>query len=99
MAMRLRALGLTLAGDVARAQHDAGRAAAAYAEARSILEPLARDSNDGRLLQPWATLLDRLGRRDDQRAVIRRLEAMGYRTPAIAVRIGGSGLRQPAAVR
>ena len=99
MAMRLRALGLVLAGDVARAQGHDPRATAAYVEALSIIEPLARDSNDDRLLQPWAAALERVGRIDDRRAVIRKLEAMGYRTPIAASRSGGSGLRQPAAVR
>ena len=64
-----------------------------------FIEPLARDSNDDRLLQPWAAALERVGRIDDRRAVIRKLEAMGYRTPIAASRSGGSGLRQPAAVR
>jgi tRNA A-37 threonylcarbamoyl transferase component Bud32/tetratricopeptide (TPR) repeat protein len=99
LAMRLRALGLLLAGDVARAQGHATRAAGAYGEALSIIEPLARDSNDDRLLQPLAAALERLGRIDDQRAVIRRLEAMGYRTPVSAPRTGVPGLRQPVAVR
>jgi tetratricopeptide (TPR) repeat protein/tRNA A-37 threonylcarbamoyl transferase component Bud32 len=84
LVMRLRALGLMLAGDVARAEGDATRAAGAYGEALAIIEPLARDSNDVRLLQPWATALERLGRISAQRAVIRRLEAMGYRTPMSA---------------
>jgi hypothetical protein len=79
--MRLRALGCLLAGDVARAQRLAMRARSAYGEALAIIEPLARDSNDERLLQPWAAALQRLGRTDDERAVIRRLEAMGYKTP------------------
>jgi len=99
LAMRLRALGLVLAGDVARAQGHATRAAGAYREALAVIEPLAHDSNDDRLLRPWAAALERLGRIDDQRTVIRRLEAMGYRTPVTAVTTGGSGLRQPVAVK
>jgi len=81
MAMRLRALALMLVGDVEQAQGHDHLAAGAYAEALSVIEPLARDSNDARLLQPWATALERLGRIDDQRAVVGRLEAMGYRSP------------------
>ena len=79
--------------------HEATRAAGAYREALAIIEPLAHDSNDDRLLRPWAAALERLGRIDDQRTVTRRLEAMGYRTPVTAVSTGGSGLRQPAAVK
>jgi tetratricopeptide (TPR) repeat protein len=99
LAVRLRALGLVLAGDVARAQGNTARAAGSYGEALAVIEPLARDSNDDRLLQPWAAALERVGRIDDQRSVIRRLEAMGYRTPMSAVRTGRTGLRQPAAVK
>ena len=99
LAKRLRALGLLLAGDVARAQGDSTRAAGLYGEALAVIEPLARDSNDDRLLQPLAAALERVGRTDDQRSVLRRLEAMGYRTPMPAVRTGGTGLRQPAAVK
>ena len=39
--------------------------ATTYGEALAIIEPLARDSNDERLLQPWAAALKRLGRTDD----------------------------------
>ena len=99
MAIRLRALGLVLAGDVARAQGHDRRAADAYGEALSIIEPLARDSNDARLLQPWAAALERLGRIDDQRAVIHRLEAMGYITPMPAPRTGRLRPRQTIAVK
>jgi tetratricopeptide (TPR) repeat protein/tRNA A-37 threonylcarbamoyl transferase component Bud32 len=99
LAMRLRALGLVLAGDVARAQGHTTRAAGAYGEALAIIEPLAHDSNDDRLLQPWAAVLERLGRIDDHRAVIRRLEAMGYRTPVAAAPTGGARQRQPVAVK
>lgn len=98
LAMRLRALGLVLAGDVARAQGRVADARASYGAALGIIEPLARDSNDDRLLQPWAAALGRLGRTDDQRTVVRRLENIGYKTP-VSGHGAGAGLRQPVAAK
>ncbi len=100
LAMRLRAIGLLLAGDVARAQGHDTAAARAYDDALAAIEPLARGSNDDRLLVPWADALDRVGRSSDRRAVMERLEALGYRRhPIAALKTGGTGLRQPAAVK
>ena len=53
-------------------------AAVARTEATAVLAPLARDSTDWRVLDPWARAWLAAGALDDARPVVDRLLTMGY---------------------
>jgi eukaryotic-like serine/threonine-protein kinase len=92
-ARRIQASALLLRGEAAAAQQDRAAAAAAWAEAAATIEPLARQSADYRLLEPWAISLLRLGRHDEASQVLQRLEAIGYRDQAFSRAVRGLPLR------
>ena len=56
-----------------------GEARSEWIETVSLLQPLAGDGRDPRLLAPLAQALLGLGRRDEALPVIDRLRAGGYR--------------------
>lgn len=55
----------------------------AFERAAEVIEPLARDARDGRVLAPWAAVLSCLGRHDEARTVIETLHALGYSEPGL----------------
>ena len=66
-------------GDALSATGHRTEARAAWAEAESVLKPLADGSKDPRVLAPLAQALVGLGHRAEAQAVIDRLRAGGYR--------------------
>jgi serine/threonine-protein kinase len=68
-------------GLVWKARGNMERAAAAWSHGQSLIEPLARDSRDRVVLEPWARSLIYLGRADEARVAHERLLALGFREP------------------
>ncbi len=66
-------------GDALNAAGHRTEARAAWAEAESVLKPLADGSRDPRVLAPLAQALVGLGHRAEAQAVVDRLRAGGYR--------------------
>ena len=62
-------------------QGDASRAAAAWTASVAALEPLARDSADRNLLEPWVRALLHLGRTNAAMPGYQKLLSIGYREP------------------
>jgi tetratricopeptide (TPR) repeat protein len=58
-------------------------ASSAWEQARSLLEPAARQATDVEILDPWASVLLLLGRGDEARPALAALEAGRYRQPEL----------------
>jgi serine/threonine protein kinase len=68
-------------GLVWKARGNMERAAAAWSHGLSLIEPLARDSRDRVVLEPWARSLIYLDRANEARVAHERLLAIGFREP------------------
>ena len=90
-AARLKGLGIVLQGRAWIAQRNRERAAAAWEEAITTLEPAARTSRDYALLDPWALALLGAGRTEEAKAVVKQLSAIGYRNPLFVEAITRGG--------
>jgi hypothetical protein len=77
---------------------DRNAAREAWARAVDTLEPIARTSRDYAFLEPWALALAGAGRPGEAREVVRRLEAIGYRDPALSRAFTGGEAREAAVV-
>jgi tetratricopeptide (TPR) repeat protein len=82
-ATRWLAKALLLLGRTESRRGAPAAAAAAWRQARSLLEPAARRATDVEILDPWASLLLLLDRREEARAVLAALQAGGYRQPEL----------------
>ncbi len=82
-ALRVRSLAWSVLARVREQRRDPAGASAAWQQALAAIEPVARDSSDGELIEPWAAALLGLGRLEQARPVVARLEAMGYRAPSV----------------
>lgn len=80
-ARRDLAIAANTVGLVWQARGNRERAEAAWSDSLSLVEPLARDSRDRVVLEPWARSLIYLGRSDQARIAHERLLAIGFREP------------------
>jgi serine/threonine-protein kinase len=88
-ARRDLAIAENTSGLVWQARGQRERAETAWSHGLMLIEPLARDSRDRVLLEPWARSLIYLGRSDRARVAHERLLAIGFREP------GYLGLKRP----
>ena len=98
-ATRIRGVSLELQGRAWSRQGSRQKAARAWTEAAATLEPVAGTSLDYEVLDPWALALLGVGRIDEAKEVVQRLDAIGYRNPifvAATARGRPSVRRQPA---
>jgi eukaryotic-like serine/threonine-protein kinase len=95
-ALRLRSLGHALLGRVWSARGEAAKSRGAWQQALASIEPVARASNDDRLLDPWARALLQLERVDEAAAAVEKLTARGYRYPPFVRAMTSRGMSQPA---
>jgi eukaryotic-like serine/threonine-protein kinase len=98
-AARVRTLALLLTGDIQARRGDAPAARGSWQQSLVTIEPLATESQDHRLLEPWARALLRLGRQADAERVVQRLESAGYRSASLSEAARGTTRRQPVHVR
>jgi hypothetical protein len=63
-------------------------------DAHAALAPVAAGSRDYAILEPWAFTLAGLGRREQALAVVKQLDAIGYRNPAFIGAVTRGGLAQ-----
>ena len=84
----VRALGkaLILLGRMEHRSGDARAAIATWERARSLLEPAAHKSGSVQLLEPWASVLLLLDRKDEALPMLTRLQDCGY-LPADLMRL------------
>jgi eukaryotic-like serine/threonine-protein kinase len=82
-ASRWLAKALLVQGGIDSRRGEDREARAAWERARHILAPFARGSNDVEILDPWASVLLVLDRRDEARPVLAALAASGYRHPEL----------------
>ena len=95
-ALRLRSLGHALLGRVWATRGEAAKSRAAWQQALASIEPVARASNDDRLLEPWARALLQLKRVDEAAAAVEKLTSRGYRYPPFVREMTSKGMSQPA---
>jgi serine/threonine-protein kinase len=91
-ALRLRSLGHALLGRVWSMRGNATRAREAWQESLASIEPVARTSNDDRLLDPWSSALLHLDRRDEASVVVEKLASKGYRYPPFVRDVTSRGM-------
>lgn len=77
---------LILLGRIERRGGDTAAAFAAWERARRLLEPTARRSGSMDVLEPWASVLLLLRRKDEALPILAKLEASGY-LPAELVKL------------
>ena len=97
-AARIRGVSLELQGRAWARQGNRQKAAGAWTEAVATLEPVAGTSLDYEFLDPWALALLGVGRIDEAKHVVERLDAIGYRNSIFVdatARGGLSARRQP----
>jgi tetratricopeptide (TPR) repeat protein len=75
---RLSSLAHTRRGEALALLGRGDEAAAAWAQALELIEPLARESRDAGMLEIWVRPLLHLGRRQEAAPVLARLERAGY---------------------
>ena len=95
-ALRLRSLGHALLGRVWSTRGEAAKSRDAWQKALASIEPVARTSNDDRLLDPWARALLQLERVDEAAAAVEKLTSQGYRYPPFVREMTSKGMSQPA---
>jgi len=88
-ASRIRVLAFTLAGQIQSRRGDAAGAHASWQEALVIIEPLAKDASDHRLLEPWTRILLLLGKQGEAVRVLERLDSTGYRSTSLSEAVRG----------
>jgi len=76
-------------GRVWNAMGQRARATAAWTQSVDLLEPLARESRDWNVLDPWVRALVYLGRHDEARQGYEKLASIGYRDPGYLRDIAG----------
>ena len=92
---RIRSLAHALQGRVWQARGDAARARAAWTQALTAIEPVARNTSDYQFLDPLARALIAVDRAADAAPVLEKLRNMGYRKLAVASAAVRSGIRLP----
>jgi serine/threonine-protein kinase len=90
-ALRLRSQGHALLGRVWTRRGKATQAREAWQASLASIEPVARTSNDDRLLEPWWSALLHLDRAEEAAAVSGKLTSSGYRHPAFVAALAGNG--------
>ncbi|MET0552643.1 MAG: protein kinase [Vicinamibacteria bacterium] len=95
-ALRLRSLGHALLGRVWSTRGGAAKSRDAWQQALASIEPVARTSNDDRLLEPWTRALLQLDRGDEAAAAVEKLTSRGYRYPPFVREMTSKGMSQPA---
>jgi tetratricopeptide (TPR) repeat protein len=95
-ALRLRSLGHALQGRVWSTRGEAAKSRDAWQKALASIEPVARTSNDDRLLEPWARALLQLQRVDEAAAAVEKLTSRGYRYPPFVREMTSKGMSEAA---
>ena len=83
---------LILLGRIENARGEPRKAAAAWEQARRLLQPVVQRSQDVEILAPWASVLLLLDRRDQARPVIAALAASGCRPPDLVSVFRSAGI-------
>ena len=94
-ALRCLAKALLLNGRIDSRRGRTQAAISAWDRARLLLAPAARGSNNLEILDPWASTLLLLHRRDEARPVLAALAAAGYRQPELLALCRSQGVAFP----
>jgi serine/threonine-protein kinase len=96
-ALRWLARALILRGKIESRGGNARAASTAWERARQLLAPIIRSSKDPEMLNPWASVLLLLDRRDEALPVLAELQAGGYRQPELMALWAAAGREDVAA--
>lgn len=94
-ASRWLAKALLVQGGIDRRRGEDREALVAWERARRILAPFAQGSSDVEILDPWASVLLVLDRRDEAHPVLAALAASGYRHPELLALCRARGVEIP----
>jgi tetratricopeptide (TPR) repeat protein len=77
----LTAQAYTVLGQIAAIRNDSEAARNYWVQARDTIAPIAQSENDPKFLAAWASTLLLLDQTDTAQPAVKKLAAMGYRTP------------------
>lgn len=91
----LAAQAYTVLGEIAAARHDGATAHGDWVQARETLAAATQVNNDPKFLAAWASTLLRLDQTDAAQPAVRKLAAMGYRSPDFVALLASRHMAYP----